>query len=302
MQARQLTVLSGKGGTGKTSLLASFAALTGNAVLADCDVDAPNLPIVLKPSIERESQFVGGKMAYIDPSLCIACGQCEPVCRFDAISPNGPGNRRMASTFIVDWLACEGCTVCERFCSEGAIRLVPSVDGEWFVSQTRHGPMIHARLGAGRANSGKLVSLIRQEARTMAERESAELILCDGPPGIGCPAIASLTGVDIVLIAVEPTVSGVHDFERVAKLAAYFKVPALVCVNKHDINEEMTERVESVAQRLGIETVGRIPYDEAVIEAQMNETSVVEHRSSRAADAITNVWEHVKARLESVSV
>lgn len=298
---RELTVLSGKGGTGKTSLVASFAALCEHAVLADCDVDAPDLELVLGIRTERTSPFVGGKTALVDVECCIACGRCVEVCRFGAVSLEDSGEPNRVGTdqtCTINPLACEGCGVCGAFCPNEAIDLVPAVGGEWFISRTRHGPMVHARLGIAEDNSGKLVSLVRKEAKALARRESLELVICDGPPGIGCPTIAALGGADLILLVVEPTVSGIHDFERVAKLAEHFKVAAVACVNKFDINEEMTRRIEELAGKMGVEVVGRIPYDEAVVAAQLRQTSVVEYGAGASEAAIRNVWKQVKTRLD----
>ena len=211
---KEIVVISGKGGTGKTSLSASFAALAERAGVADCDVDAPNLAIVLQPQIERSTPFTGGKIAVPDRDACTACGCCAESCRFEAIALEVPADDRDRESAVVDRLACEGCGVCAVVCPEGAIRLEPVVNGEWFISRTRHGPFVHAQLGIGQENSGKLVALVRKEARALAKRESLDLLISDGPPGIGCPVIASIGGADLVLIVTEPTVSALHDFER----------------------------------------------------------------------------------------
>lgn len=279
---KELVVISGKGGTGKTSITAAFAALAQNAVLADCDVDAADLHLVLNPAIQRREAFVSGHAAGIRTADCTECGLCETLCRFDAISH-----------FKVDPLSCEGCGVCVEFCPVKAIDFPEQDCGEWFSSTTRFGTMVHARMRAGAENSGKLVSLVRQEARKIAERQASEHLLVDGPPGIGCPVIASITGADAVLVVTEPTLSGEHDLERVLELAAHFKIPAMVCINKWDINHIMAGRIETLAQSMGAKPVGRIPYDKAVTLAQIHACTLVEESRGRAAMAVRKTWSNV---------
>jgi MinD superfamily P-loop ATPase len=295
---KELAVISGKGGTGKTSLVASFAALSGQVALADCDVDAADLPLVLAPEVLRRQPFSGGKRARIRPGHCTACGKCEELCRFDAIFFDGPGNGAVEKTFRVDPVACEGCGVCAWFCAEGAIEFGPVVNGEWFVSETRCGPMVHARLGMGGENSGKLVSTVRTSAKRIAEERGLDLVLIDGSPGIGCPVIASVTGVSLVLAVTEPTLSGLHDLERVAKLTRHFGIPTLVCVNRWDLNAEVCERIEARAQDMGLAPAGRIRYDHAVTEAQMRGQAVVEYQREGCASDIRAVWANLTAELE----
>ncbi|MGC8862499.1 MAG: ATP-binding protein, partial [Armatimonadota bacterium] len=240
----ELAVVSGKGGTGKTSLVASFAALAESKVLADCDVDAADLHLVLAPRVIERADFTGGKSARVILENCIGCGKCAEVCRFDAVTFDGPPNDVVAKTYLIDPLSCEGCGVCAHFCPAQAIEFSPHVSGEYYISETRHGLLVHARLGIAQENSGKLVTLVRREARRVAEERGLDLLIIDGAPGIGCPVIASLAGVDLALIVTEPTVSGMHDLDRVADLAAHFGIPACVCVNKCDINLQMTRRIE----------------------------------------------------------
>jgi len=285
---KELVVISGKGGTGKTSLVASFAALAGHKVLADCDVDAADLHLVLAPSVQRQEEFVGGKRARIDAEACAGCGKCRDLCRFDAVEVAG-GNGAEAN-FWIDPVACEGCGVCAWFCPEEAILMEDAVNGEWFVSETRHGPMVHARLDAAEENSGKLVTRIRQEARRLAEDQGLDLILIDGSPGIGCPVIASVSGVDLALVVVEPTLSGMHDFGRVAELASHFGIPAAVCVNRWDLNTRMTEQIEADALFRGNLVVGRVRYDPAVTRAQIEATSVVEYSQDGVSEDIRALW------------
>ena len=298
---KELVVISGKGGTGKTSLVASFAALADSAVVADCDVDAADLHLVLEPRIVRRGQFSGGSRARILPGHCTACGKCEEVCRFDSVFYDGPGNGRVKKTFRVDPIACEGCGVCAWFCAESAIEFSPANNGEWFISDTRHGPMVHAKLGIAVENSGKLVSLVRTEAKKLAAKRNLDLAIIDGSPGIGCPVIASITGADLVLVVTEPTLSGLHDLGRVTKLTKHFGIQTLVCVNKWDLNAELTAEIETNARRMGIEAVGRIRYDRAVTEAQIKKRALVEYAEVGAAADIKELWSRVSDKLGELS-
>lgn len=294
---KELVVISGKGGTGKTSVVASFASLGSDVVLADCDVDAADLHLILHPRIIRRANFVGGSKARIKAGHCTACGKCEELCRFDAIYFDGPGNGRVPKTFRVDTIACEGCGVCFEFCAEKAIEFEPVVCGQWFVSETRFGPLVHAQLGIAAENSGKLVTRLRRAAQQVAQNQGRELIISDGSPGIGCPVIASLTGASLALFVVEPTASGSHDFRRVARLAAQLGVPGLMVVNKADLNEHETNNLESAAAEMGIPAVGRIPYDARITQAQIARKTVVELGDGPAARAIREVWDQVQMHL-----
>ena len=296
-QVKEMVVISGKGGTGKTSLVASFAALAKNAVLADCDVDAADLHLLAGPRVMRREPFAGGKRARIDANLCTDCGQCEELCRFDAIYLDGPGSMDFAATYQVDPMACEGCGVCAWFCPVQAIELKPVVNGEWFVSETRFGPMVHARLGAAAENSGKLVSLVRTTAKQIAEERQIDLVIIDGSPGIGCPVIASITGADLALVVTEPTPSGLHDMERVAELARHFGIPAALCVNKWDLNARMSSLIEAKARERGMTLAGRIRYDRTVTEAQVEGKAIVEYRQDGSAADIREVWKVLTALL-----
>ncbi len=294
----ELVVISGKGGTGKTSLVASFAALCENAVLADCDVDAADLHLVLAPKVTHREPFSGGKAARVRPGHCTACGKCKELCRFDAILFDGAGNGLVEKTFRVNPAACEGCGVCAWFCAENAIEFGPSVNGEWYISETRWGPMVHGRLGVGGENSGKLVSTVRTSAKQIAEERGRALVLIDGSPGIGCPVIASLTGASLALIVTEPTISGLHDLERVVELTQHFHLPAAACVNKWDLNPELCAQIESRAGELGLSVAGRVRYDRAVTDAQVRGKAVVEYRRDGCSADIRAVWAAVESRLE----
>jgi MinD superfamily P-loop ATPase len=291
---KELVVCSGKGGTGKTSVVASFAALAEDPVLADCDVDAADLHLVLEPRILRRETFLSGHEAVIDPEICGGCGTCESLCVYGAARP-AAGSRN--GTRVIDPIGCEGCGVCVHFCPEQAIAFPVRTCGEWYVSETRHGPLVHARLGIGAENSGKLVTLVRKEARRLAEESASRWLLVDGPPGIGCPVIASLSGADGVLVVTEPTVSGLHDLARVIELARHFGVAVSVCLNKSDLSLEIAQRVEAYCVQQGIQLAGRIPYDPAVTAAQMAGRSIVENGASPAAGAIRDIWRRVRATL-----
>jgi MinD superfamily P-loop ATPase len=294
---KELIVISGKGGTGKTSVLASFAALAQNAVVADCDVDAADLHLLLEPEVRRREPFFGGKRAAVDPEMCAACGKCAEVCRFDAVRADGPASSALAKTYRIEHTACEGCGVCAWFCPTMAIELNPAKNGEWYLSDTRCGPMVHAQLGVAEENSGKLVTTVRTEARKAAQERGRELVLVDGSPGIGCPVIASIAGADMVLMVTEPTVSGRHDLERAAALARHFEAPSLLCINKYDLNLDMTREIEAWAQEQDIPLAGRIRYDRRITHAQIERLSVVEYAEEGAAEDIRVLWERVAASL-----
>jgi MinD superfamily P-loop ATPase len=280
---KQVTVLSGKGGTGKTTLVASFAALAGSVVVADCDVDAPNLHMLLNPEVMEEEEFRGGKVAILDDTRCIGCGACEKRCRFGAIK-----DRK------VDHVLCEGCGVCAYVCPAGAIGLREKECGHAYISKMRYGFMSHARLKPGEENSGKLVTLVRQRARQTAEEHAIEIILNDGPPGVGCPAIASLNGVDLGIVVVEPTLSGVSDMKRVLKLLEHFRVKPAVCINKYDLNTRNAEEVEKLCKSMLVEVIGKVPFDPLVTEAMVFGRTVVEHsRESEVSVEIMGVWREV---------
>jgi MinD superfamily P-loop ATPase len=296
---KELVVISGKGGTGKTSLCASLAVLSGGCVVADCDVDAADLHLVLSPKIQRREPFTAGKRARIKAGHCTACGKCEELCRFDAIRFDGPGNGKTPKTFRVDALACEGCGVCAWFCSEKAIEFVSTVSGEWFISETRCGPMVHAKLGIAEGNSGKLVSIVRQNARGLAEQRGHGLVIIDGSPGVGCPVIASITGASLVLVVTEPTPSGLHDLERVAQLTRHFGCQAIVCINKWDLNPQMSDSVDAFCRERSIPLAGRVRYDRAFTAAQLQSKTVVEISADGVAEDIRKLWDNVRSALEA---
>lgn len=283
---KEVVVLSGKGGTGKTSIVASFAALAQSKVLADCDVDAADLYLLLQPQIKQEHEFWSGQTAYIDNEKCNECGLCQEVCRFGAIQ-----------NYAVGPISCEGCGFCSQICPVDAITMSENMSGHWFVSETRYGPLVHARLGIAQENSGKLVALVRQNAKHIAEEENLSYIIVDGPPGIGCAVISSLSGADLALLVTEPTLSGMHDLDRIIELCRHFGIPALACINKYDINEENSRQIESYCANQKVEVVSLIPFDNVVTEALVNGLPVVEFSDGRVKQEIYNLWRKVSERL-----
>ena len=287
---KELVIISGKGGTGKTSITASFATLAQNKVMVDCDVDAADLHLILKPEIEKTTEFYSGKTAEIQPELCVKCGRCIEVCRFDAISED----------FIIDHIKCEGCGTCFFQCPVGAIKFEKVKSGEWFESNTRFGKLIHAKLGIAEENSGKLVSEIRNHARLVAHRNKNDLIIVDGSPGIGCPVIASISGAHLVVIVTEPTLSGIHDAKRVLKLTQHFKIPACLCINKFDLNLELSGQMEEFCKEKGVELVGKVPYDKVFTQAMIKEQSIVEYQpEGQVSVKIKEMWNKISSKLES---
>ncbi len=288
---KQLVILSGKGGTGKTTVTAALAHLATQhyrVVLADADVDAANLGLVLAPVTEETHDFTGGRIASIDPAVCIACGRCAEVCRFDAVQPG--------SVYTVDPIACEGCAACFYECPVQAITMTLQRAGQWFVATTRYGPLYHAHLFAGQENSGKLVTLVKQMARLRAFDNAADLLLIDGPPGIGCPVIAALAGADMALIVTEPTVSGAHDLERASGLAAHFNIPALVLLNKADLSPVQAEAIAAYCAAQSIPLVGRLPYDPAVTDAMVRGEPVTANNGPVSA-ALREAWARLQQQI-----
>jgi len=294
---KHLTVISGKGGTGKTTLAAAFASLVENAVIADCDVDAADMHLILKPRVLVKDDHCGLEVARIDPKLCIECGKCREFCRYGAIT------ERLE---IVHY-NCEGCAVCTIVCPEGAVSMEKRISGQVFSSETRFGPMAHARLGIGEEASGKLVSAVRSNAKKLAEQYYKDLIIIDGPPGTGCSAIAAITGTDLVLVVSEPTVSGIYDLKRVLELATHFRIPVVVCINKYDINEENTWLIEKFCIELGIPVLGRLPYDDIATKAMLQEQTVIEYAKNSEytnerefANQVREIWAKVEERLMDI--
>jgi MinD superfamily P-loop ATPase len=284
---KEVVVLSGKGGTGKTSIAGSFAALAKNKVLVDCDVDAADLHLLLGPVTRREGrEFWSGQVASIDEDKCTRCGLCQELCRFKAIVD-----------YKVDQFSCEGCGFCSHICPVEAITMNDNLAGHWFISDTRYGELVHARLDPAQENSGKLVAMVRQEARELAERQRKDFIISDGPPGIGCPVISSLSGADMALLVTEPTLTGIHDLQRVFGVCHHFGVPALVCINKHDINRENSNRVENYCLAQGIEIAGHIGFDKKITEAMVQGIPVVEYSRNGVSKQIEELWDLIVASL-----
>jgi MinD superfamily P-loop ATPase len=282
---KELVVISGKGGTGKTSLMAAFASIAKSKVLCDADVDAADLHLITDPDIIARHDFEAGHTAAIDLSRCTECGLCRDLCRWDAINED----------YKVNPIRCEGCGVCVYFCPEKAVDFPLKTCGEWYLSETRFGPMVHARLGIAEENSGKLVTLVRQEAKKLAEVKGLDLILTDGPPGVGCPVIASIGGADAVLIVTEPTVSGKHDLERVAQLAHHFNVPAMVCVNKADLNPESAGQIEVFVKEKSLNFLGQVPFDPIFTHAMVQGQTIFEYDgNSEAGKMIKEVWRKIR--------
>jgi len=294
---KEITVISGKGGTGKTTVTGSFAVLAEEKVMADNDVDAADLHLLLTPSVRESHDFVGGNKATINAETCAGCGRCMDACHFDAIHFDGPANDLIGKTYRIDALACEGCGFCHRVCPVDAIISEPNVTGQWYVSETEYGPMSHARLGIAEENSGKLVAQVRNRAAELARELKMGLILGDGPPGTGCPVIASVSGADLVIIVTEPTVSGVHDMERVFKLTEHFDVPALVIINKADLNADQASRIEVIAEQHKSRVISRIPFDRSVNSALMAGQTVVKYARCNAGTAIREAWKEIQAIL-----
>jgi MinD superfamily P-loop ATPase len=299
---RHLVILSGKGGTGKTSIVGALAHLAWEespqspAVLVDADVDAANLELLLDPQLQEEHPFTGGSKAEVDPLLCQGCGVCATACRFDAVGP-----ARFGSSYGVDAIACDGCGACVLQCAERAIRLVPQVAGRWFRSQTRYGPLFHAELFPARDNSGKLVTLIRQQARLWALDHNHRTVVVDGPPGIGCPAISAVAGADLALIVVEPTLAAAHDMERAVRTADHFGVPAVVCLNKADLYPPGAQQIEEACADLGKDLIGRVPFDPAIPEAVVRGQPVTTWgMDAPASRALHSLWQALVERLRAV--
>jgi MinD superfamily P-loop ATPase len=294
---KQLVILSGKGGTGKTSLAAAFAHLAHDggcpiqAVLADADVDAANLELVLCPERIETHDFTGGSIAIIDEERCDACGICEQVCRFDAIQST-------SDVYHVDSIACDGCAACVYQCPENAILMNPQIVGQWYRSESHYGPLFHAVLYPGQENSGKLVTLVKQNARLLALDNNSQMVIVDGPPGIGCPVIAAAACADLALIITEPSAAGIHDLTRILQTTFHFHIPTLVAINKADIYPDGTAQIEAVCVNLDVDVIGRIPFDPAVTESMINGDPVTVFRpEAPASKAICTLWEIIESRL-----
>ncbi|MBW2056499.1 MAG: ATP-binding protein [Deltaproteobacteria bacterium] len=283
---KQLTIISGKGGTGKTTITAAFALLARRKVMADCDVDAADLHLLLNPELRQTVEFYGGRSPVVDQEKCTRCGICTDLCRFDAIKDG-----------VVDLVSCDHCGLCVYGCPEDAITMRENHSGSWFVSETAYGLLVHARLGIGEENSGKLVTAVRKKASEIAENEGLDLVIIDGPPGVGCPVMASVAGVDMILSISEPTLSGMHDLNRVLDLAGHFKIPARVCINKFDINPEITAEIERECRDKGVEVVSKLPFDRCVVDSLVMRKTVIQHPCGEFTSRIRDMWERIEADL-----
>jgi MinD superfamily P-loop ATPase len=281
---KQIVVISGKGGTGKTVITGAFAALAKNHVMADCDVDAADLHLLLQPKIKFRQDFRSGLSAVIDKKICQQCAKCIAACRFNAIS----------DSFVIDHVSCEGCGFCSYICPVGAIKMEENLAGEWFISQTRFGSMVHAKLGIAEENSGKLVSLVRKQAKELALKINCDWVIIDGAPGIGCPVIASLSGIDCAVVVTEPTLSGLHDALRVIEVTKHFNVPSRLVINKYDLNPDMSEKIEDHCAKNGISLIGKVRFDKTVVEAMVEGKTIMEYKDTPVKDEIRGIWEKLQ--------
>ena len=281
---KQIVVISGKGGTGKTVITGAFAALAKNKVMADCDVDAADLHLLLQPNIKERHDFRSGSRASIDKKICQQCGKCIVACRFNAIS----------NDFVIDHVSCEGCAFCSHICPVQAIKMEENLAGEWFISETRFGPMVHAKLGIAEENSGKLVSLVRKQAKELAERNNCDWVIIDGAPGIGCPVIASLSGIDCAVVVTEPTLSGLHDALRVIEVTRHFNVSSRIIINKYDLNPDMSGKIEEHCAKNGISLIGKVRFNKTVVEAMVEGKTIMEYKDTPVKDEIRGIWEKLQ--------
>lgn len=286
---KQIVVISGKGGTGKTVITGALAALAKNKVMADCDVDAADLHLLLQPKIKERYEFKSGKTAKIDKKLCQQCGECITICRFNAINEG----------FTVDPVSCEGCGFCSFVCPAEAIKMEENMSGEWFISETRFGPMVHAKLGIAEENSGKLVVLVKQKAKKLAEKQNFDWVIIDGAPGIGCPVIASLSGIDCALVVTEPTLSGLHDADRIISVARHFKAPVKLVINKYDLNTDVTAKIEEYCQKNNIQLVGKVAFDKSIVKAMVDGKTIIEYPggSGKAKGEISEIWSRLQRKI-----
>ncbi len=281
---KQIVIISGKGGTGKTVITGAFAALAKNKVMADCDVDAADLHLLLQPKVRERHDFRSGLSASLDKKICQKCGKCIAACRFGAIN----------EAFEVDPIACEGCAFCSYICPVQAIKMEECLAGEWFISETRFGDLVHAKLGIAEENSGKLVALVRKQAKALAEKKGCDWVIIDGAPGIGCPVIASLSGIDCALVVTEPTLSGLHDASRVIQVTRHFGVPVQLLINKYDLNTAMSGKIEAYCKQNGIPLAGKIKFDKTVVESMVAGQTIIEYQDSPVKEELCRIWEKLQ--------
>lgn len=296
---KQIVILSGKGGTGKTSVSAAFAHLSSSpdysisSVFVDADVDAANLNLVLNPEITQTSEFWGGSLAEIDADNCLGCGSCVTVCRYDAVIPDAHNKE----IYAIDPIACDGCAACVYACQQHAISMIPQQEGHWFRSNSSYGSLFHAELFPGKENSGKLVTLIKQQAKLWAEEYHSQVVIVDGPPGIGCPVISACAGADLGVIVTEPSLSGLHDLKRVLETLNHFRVPTVICINKADLYAEGARQIKEYAASEGIEVLGEIPFDEHILDAMLQGSPVTTlFAESPASQAIIQIWQKLYSK------
>jgi len=284
---KQILIISGKGGTGKTVLAGAFACLSESKVMVDSDVDAANLYLLLNPVVIEEHEFRSGKTAIINKDICIKCGQCLSVCRFGAIKKD----------FTIESFSCEGCALCSFICPCKAIDMEENISGHWFVSETKYGLFVHAKLGIAEENSGKLVAKIRQEAKALAEKTKVDYVIIDGPPGIGCPVMASMSGIDLAVVVTEPTLAGLHDAKRVIETARHFNVKTTLVINKYDLNLDVTKEIEKYCKDIGVPVIGKIDFDENVVKAMVIGKNIVEYVDNKTTQEIKQIWKILKEEI-----
>jgi MinD superfamily P-loop ATPase len=289
---REIVIISGKGGTGKTSITGAFAHLAANKIICDLDVDAPDLHLLLQPERERVEEFYSGHEARIECQVCDRCGLCASMCQFGAIREEEEG-------FVVDPLRCEGCKVCVAFCPACAIQFPEKHCGQWYISSTRFGPLVHAQLFPGEENSGRLVMVLKQQAKELAKARDVDLILCDGAPGIGCPVISSLSGAHLAVAVTEPTPSGRHDLERVAVLCNHFRTAFAVIINKEDLNPEETVRIEAFCREKSYPVLARLPHDPMVTKAMVRGLVVTEMDAGDFSRELGKAWARIEELVAS---
>ena len=291
---KEIVVISGKGGTGKTTITAALSTLSDGAVMFDADVDAADLHLLLKPQIIQSDEFSGSNEYFIDKDKCISCGRCAEKCHFDAITMDGPANNIVQITYQIDPLVCEGCGLCEIVCPVNAISNKPALTGELYLSSIENTQaMVHAKLGVGGENSGKLVSKVRSRSTEIVKSYKRSAIIGDGPPGISCPVIASVTGADLILMVTEPTVSGLHDLKRILKLIAHFNIPSLIVINKSDLNETVANEIRMEVEKANAKLIAEIPFDRNIHKALMQNMTILEYGKGPAFKIISNLWNKI---------
>jgi len=290
MKSMETAIISGKGGTGKSSISAAFATLDNRVVLADCDVDAANLYILFDPTHEEEEVYIAGQKAVIDYSLCINCGICKDYCRFDAINFS-------EGKISINEISCDGCRLCSRICPQDAITMLDNNKSRMYSGTFRNGKMVYGRLAPGEENSGKLVNIVREKARNISGANNLENIIIDGPPGIGCAVISSITGTDNVIIVTEPTISGLHDLVRTIEITSKFNLKTWVIINKYDLNKDLSDKIENYCTESNINFAGKLIFDPRVVEAMVKCKSIIEYApDSQISEQIKKIWDTINSK------